>query len=390
MSAPRASQGGIFPARRGRGKRPTAARAGEVVAASIDKAKPNRIQAVESPSSAPDETSNMTNDVIAAIDIGGTKIALGLSDLQGAPLPFRRFPTRRIERGPQPILQQALDELGRMADEAGARVVAVGVGCGGPLNRRLGLILSPANLPKWDRFPIVELIRERFRVPVMLDNDANAAALAEHEYGAGRGADDMVYITISTGIGGGVIVGGRLLHGVGDAAGEVGHMIVEPGGTPCGCGSRGCLETICSGTSIARRAAERLAGGERGSALLAARESGEITARAVAEAAAAGDPLAVEVWDETIEYLALGVGNVIAAFAPQAVILGGGVATAGDQLLGPLRRRVAESVKIAPVEEVRIEQAALGGDSGVYGALILGRMALGEQSSPGGRPSSRG
>ena len=324
----------------------------------------------------------MTNDVIAAIDIGGTKIALGLSDLEGrAALPFRRFPTD-VARGPHRILEQALDELERMAEEAGARVAAVGVGCGGPLSRRRGLILSPANLPGWDEFPIVELVRARLDVPVLLDNDANAAALAEHEYGAGRGAENMVYMTISTGIGGGLIVGGRLIHGVGDAAGEVGHMIVEPGGVPCGCGSRGCLETICSGTSIARRAAERLAGGARSSTLL---EGGgglkEITAKAVAEAARAGDRVASEVWDETVEYLALGVGNVIAAFAPEAVVLGGGVSTAGEQLLEPLRSRVNESVKIAPVEEIRIVQAALGGDSGVYGALILGRQALAARQS---------
>ncbi|HEV2761756.1 MAG TPA: ROK family protein [Pyrinomonadaceae bacterium] len=318
----------------------------------------------------------MNSDVIAAIDIGGTKIALGLSDLEGRPaLPFRRFPTR-VERGPQHILGEALAELQRMVGESGARVAAVGVGCGGPLNRARGLILSPANLPGWDEFPIVDLIRERVGVPVVLDNDANAAALAEHEYGAGRGAENMVYMTISTGIGGGLILGGRLIHGVGDAAGEVGHMIVEPGGYPCGCGARGCLETICSGTNIARRARERLSGGARSSLLPEGGSPENITALAVVEAARAGDRVASEVWDETVEYLALGVGNVIAAFAPEAVILGGGVSTAGEQLLAPLRRRVRESVKIAPVERVRIEQAALGGDSGVYGALILGRQAL--------------
>ena len=329
----------------------------------------------------------MTNDFIAAIDIGGTKIALGLSELEGRPLPFRRFPTR-VARGPREIVEQALDELQKMAEEHGARVVAVGVGCGGPLDRGRGVILSPANLPGWDEFPIVSLIRERMDVPVELDNDANAAALAEYEYGAGRGAESMVYLTISTGIGGGIILGGRLIHGVGDAAGEVGHMIVQPNGVPCGCGSRGCLETICSGTSIARRARERLAGGTRDSALLEEGGPDEITALAVAEAARGGDPMAVEVWDETVEYLALGVGNVIAAFAPGAVILGGGVSTAGDQLLVPLRRRIQESVKIAPVEKVRIEQAALGGDSGVYGALILGRQAFAAHSARRGATPS--
>ena len=222
----------------------------------------------------------MTRDAIAAIDIGGTKIALGLSDTGGGGPVFRRFPTR-LGDGPRRIMEAALDELERMAAERGARVVAAGVGCGGPLDRGRGLILSPANLPGWDEFPIVELIRERLGVPVVLDNDANAAALAEHEYGAGRGARNMVYLTISTGIGGGLILGGRLIHGVGDAAGEVGHMIVEPGGHPCGCGSRGCLETICSGTNIARRAVERLAEGTRSSLLLEGRGPEEITALAV-------------------------------------------------------------------------------------------------------------
>ena len=332
----------------------------------------------------------MTQDVIAAIDVGGTKIALGLSDLEGRPVsPFRRFATR-VERGPHRILDEALGELEKMVEEAGARVAAVGVGCGGPLSRSRGLILTPPNLPGWDEFPIVSLIRERLGVPVHLDNDANAAALGEYEYGAGRGAENIAYLTISTGIGGGIIIAGRLVYGVGDAAGEVGHMVVAPNGPPCGCGARGCLEAICSGTSIARRAAERLADGARDSALLNGGGLEGITARAVAEAARAGDPVAAEVWDETVAYLALGLGNIIATLAPEAIILGGGVSAAGEQLLGPLRRRVNESVKIAPVEEVRIEQAALGGDSGVYGALILGRQALAAHRAQGGATPSRG
>jgi glucokinase len=316
----------------------------------------------------------MTRDVIAAIDIGGTKIALGLAEADGRPLPFRRFPTR-VEEGPRRILERAFGELERMAAEAGARVAGVGVGCGGPLDRRRGLILSPPNLPGWDEFPVVRLAEERFGVPVLLDNDANAAALGEHAYGAGRGMEHLVYMTISTGIGGGLIVHGRLVHGVGDGAGEVGHMVVAPGGPPCGCGARGCLEALCSGTSIARRAVERLAADARPSVLRAG-GAGGVTARAVAEAARAGDPVAAEVWDETVKYLALGIGNVIAALAPEAVILGGGVSEAGEQLLAPLRRRVRESVKIMPVERVQILQAALGGDSGTYGALLLGQQSI--------------
>ncbi|HYG11319.1 MAG TPA: ROK family protein [Pyrinomonadaceae bacterium] len=315
----------------------------------------------------------MTQDAIAAIDIGGTKIALGLAGLDSRPLPFRRFPTR-VARGARAIIEQAADELERMAAEAGVRIAAVGVGCGGPLDRRRGLILSPPNLPGWDEFPIVRQIEERFRVPVRLDNDANASALGEHEYGAGRGLRNLVYITISTGIGGGLIINNQLIHGVGDGAGEVGHMVVAPDGDLCGCGARGCLEAMCSGTSIARRAVERLASDKRASTLREG-DAKNIDARSVAEAARAGDPLACAVWDETIYYLARGLSNIIAALAPEAIILGGGVSTSGDQLLSPLRERVRESVKIMPVEQVEILQAALGGDSGIYGALLIGRRA---------------
>jgi glucokinase len=324
----------------------------------------------------------MTTDIIAAIDIGGTKIALGLAGLDGRPLPFRRFPTR-IERGPRHIIDEAINELEQMAAEADARIVAVGVGCGGPLDRRRGLILSPPNLPGWDEFPIVRQIEERFGgVPVLLDNDANAAALGEHEFGAGRGLRELVYITISTGIGGGLIINNQLVHGVGDGAGEVGHMVVAPEGRLCGCGARGCLEAFCSGTSIGRRAAECLLLDERAS-ILRAGGAENITAQTVAEAARAGDAVAVEVWDETIHYLALGLSNIIAALAPEAVILGGGVSAAGEQLLSPLRRRVRESVKIMPVERVQILQASLGGDSAIHGALIIGRHALAMRQADG-------
>jgi glucokinase len=317
----------------------------------------------------------MTQDAIAAIDIGGTKIALGLARLDGQPLPFRRFPTQ-IKNAPEQILEEACSELEQMAAEARTRIVAVGIGCGGPLDRRRGLILSPPNLPRWDEFPIVRQVEERFGVPVLLDNDANAAALGEHEYGAGRGVRNLVYITISTGIGGGLIINDQLVHGVGDGAGEVGHMVVAPGGPPCGCGARGCLEAICSGTSIARRASERLAHDGRPSTLRDTSGTERVTAHAVAEAARAGDEIAREVWDETIVYLALGLSNIIATLAPEAIILGGGVSTSGDQLLVPLRARVRESVRIMPVEQVRILQASLGGDSGIHGALIIGRRAL--------------
>ena len=255
-----------------------------------------------------------------------------------------------------------------------ARRAAVGVGGGGPLDRRRGLILSPPNLPGWDEFPIVEMTELRFGVPVRLDNDANAAALGEREYGAGRGLDDLIYMPISTGIGGGVIVRGRVVHGGYDGAGEVGHMTVLPEGPLCGCGARGCLEALCSGTSIARRARERLATGRVSS--LSSLGPGGVTAQAVAEAARAGDALSSEVWYDTIRHLSVGVGNLFNALAPEAVIIGGGVSPAGEQLFGPLREHVRARVRMLPADRINILQASLGGDSGIHGAVILGRAAL--------------
>ncbi|HEX8141143.1 MAG TPA: ROK family protein [Pyrinomonadaceae bacterium] len=317
----------------------------------------------------------MSTEAIAGIDIGGTKIAVALSDTDGNVIARHRFATQ-VEIGPYRVVENAVKEIERMVKETATRLIAAGVGCGGPLDRQRGVVLSPPNLPDWDEFPIVELIEKRLGVRSVLDNDANAAALGESKYGAGRGLRNVVYITISTGIGGGIIIEGKILHGVKDGAGEVGHITVLPDGPRCGCGARGCMEAICSGTSIARRARERLLTGEQSSMTTMAGGIMEVTAKTVAEAMRGGDRLAAEVWDETVYYLAVGISNIINVISPEAVILGGGVSTAGEQLLEPLRRQVRDRNTMLPPEKINILQATLGGDSGVYGALILGRRAI--------------
>lgn len=321
----------------------------------------------------------MSDQCVAGIDIGGTKIALAVADLDGRVLEQTRVPARTAERGPHAIMEEALAEIERLLVQTGSRLAAVGVGCGGPLDRKRGLILSPPNLPGWDEFPIVRLVEERLGVPALLDNDANAAALGEHRHGAGVGYKHLIYITQSTGIGGGVIVRGELVHGICDGAGEVGHMTVLPDGPECGCGGRGCLEALCSGTGIARRARERLAAGE--ASALSALSPAEVTGRAVAEAARAGDAVAAQVWDEMIHYLAVGVGNLCNVLAPEAVVIGGGVSEAGEQLFGPLRERVRERMRMLPPEKINILQASLGGDSALHGAVILGQTAAQSKSA---------
>lgn len=316
----------------------------------------------------------MSDQRVAGIDIGGTKIALAVADLEGRIIEKARFPARTAERGPHAIMEEALAEIAHMLGKSGSCLAAVGIGCAGPLDRKRGLILSPPNLPGWNEFPIVRLVEERLGVPALLDNDANAAALGEHRYGAGRGYEHLVYITQSTGIGGGVIVRGELVRGVCDGTGEVGHMTVLPDGPECGCGGRGCLEALCSGTALARRARERLAAGAASS--LSALSASEVTAGAVAAAARAGDAVASQVWDEMIHYLAVGVGNLFNVLAPEAVVIGGGVSEVGEQLFGPLRERVRARVRMLPPEKINILQASLGGDSALHGAVILGQVAL--------------
>jgi glucokinase len=295
---------------------------------------------------------------VLGLDIGGTKIAAGVVDARGCVHGFVVAPTE-VERGPGDGTRR-LFELGRRAvEEAGfpwAEIAGVGIGCGGPLDSSHGVLIAPLHLPGWEDLPIVELATAAFDRAAVLDNDATACAAGEHRYGAGRGARNMVYLTISTGVGGGVVIDGRLHRGRSGNGGELGHVTVDWRGRECrGCGRRGCLEAYASGTSIAERAQE--AG------------MGDATAADVAAAARAGDdPIATRVWDETCEALACGITSIANLFEPEIVVLGGGVVRTGEQLLAPVRELVAEQVCGPRVDVV---QTALGDAVGVVGAATI-------------------
>ena len=312
----------------------------------------------------------MNKQVVAGIDIGGTKIAVALENLVGEKVAARRLLTE-VELGPERILENVLQAIEEMLVENRTTLSAIGIGCPGPIDIERGLALSPTNLPDWIDFPLVETIKKRFCVPTVLDNDANAAALGEYFYGAGRGFKDILYVTISTGIGGAIICEGTIRHGVGASAGEVGHTIVKPDGLLCLCGTNGCLETIASGLSIARRMKESLAARNGGNI----ENYDEITAETVVEAVKKGDEIAQKIWDETIKYLGVGIGNAITLIAPEAVIIGGGVSSAGELLLEPLRCQIGRNVTMLPIEKVKILKASLGNESGVCGALMLAHHA---------------
>jgi glucokinase len=290
---------------------------------------------------------------VLGLDIGGTKIAAAVVDRDGGVHGFVSAPTAADST----TGVDELFELGRRAiAEAGVSVGAVGIGCGGPLDSERGVLVAPLHLPGWRDVPIVELAHAAFDVPAVLENDATAAAAGEHRYGAGRGRSDMVYLTISTGVGGGVILDGKLHRGRSGNAGELGHVTVDCNGRRCrGCGRRGCLEAYASGTSIAERAVE--AGMRDGT-----------TAADVAAAARAGDEIARRVWDETCEALACAITSIANVVEPDVVVLGGGVVREGEQLLGPVRTRVAEQHIGPPLEIV----AAKAGDAvGVVGAAAV-------------------
>src|SRR3954468_7641824 len=294
---------------------------------------------------------------VLGLDIGGTKIAVGVVDDQGAVLSYLRAPSNP-EQGPDESLRR-LFELGHQAvAEAGVDIHAVGIGCGGPLDSERGVLIAPLHLPGWRSVAVTRLAEQAFGQPAFLENDATAGAAAEHRFGAGVGTHHMLYLTISTGVGGGVIVDGELYRGAQGNGSEFGHVTVDWHGRRCrGCGRLGCLEAYVSGTSISERAGEAGLPGLNASQLAASAE--------------AGDPVARTLWDETIEALACGVTSIVNLFEPQLVVIGGGVSNTGEQLLGPVRKRVRAEAMTPAGHDVDIVRAGLGDHVGVVGAAAI-------------------
>lgn len=301
------------------------------------------------------------------LDIGGTKLAAGLVTADGDVRAFATVPTR-VTEGPERVVRRlcalAADVL---ADTGIDGVHGVGIGCCGPVNAHTGVVHSPPNLTGWRDVPLADLVTAELDLPVYVENDATAATVGEWRFGAGRGATDMVYLTISTGVGGGIVAGGTVLRGSSGNGGEPGHVVVVPDGRRCGCGSAGCLEAYVSGTAIANRARERLAAGE--ASMLA--DVPALTAEVVAAAAGAGDHLAGQVWGETTDLLGSAVVGFVNLFEPQLVVLGGGVTRTGEQLLAPVRARVRTLAMRPAAAAVEIRLATLGPRVGVVGAAAV-------------------
>lgn len=327
--------------------------------------------------------------ILLGLDIGGTKLAVGLAEPNGTIRAEAREPSRAAE-GPDGMISRVIEMARRVVGDGGLdleQVVAIGIGCGGPLDPDRGVVLDALNNPGWIDVPLVQRVQGALGRPAYLDNDANAAALGEHRFGAGRGIDNMVYLTISTGVGGGVILDGQLRHGADGNAGELGHLSVCYKGRHCRCGGIGCLEAYASGTNIALRALEAIHAGACSTELarLAAEDEASVTAEAVVDAVRHGDPLARAVWDETMVLLGAGVASIINAFNPQRIVLGGGVTKAGELLFEPVRRIALQRAMRPLAEVVEIIPAELGDRTGILGAVAvaLARLELGDARREG-------
>jgi len=302
---------------------------------------------------------------VLALDIGGTKLAVGVVTPDGGIHGYIVEPTRKDE-GHKLVIRRLFAMGQRAITEAGlGPVAAVGISCGGPLDPEAGVVMAPLNLPDWIDVPLAELARAEYGVPAVLVNDATAGMLAEHRYGAARGADIALYLTISTGVGGGAVVHGRLHRGSAGNGGEFGHVMVRPGGRRCTCARLGCLEAYASGTSIAARARDALAAPGATSSLAGLPG---VEAEHVVAAARAGDPLAIRLWSETTDVIGQAITDLINTFEPEVVVLGGGVTRAGDFLIQPVRDIVARTGMPLAAAAARIEFAELGGSVCVVGA----------------------
>jgi len=309
--------------------------------------------------------------VFVGVDVGGTKVAAGLVDANGEIGAQSRVPmvsTASAEEGLSAVLQA----IAQVLPNGEARVSGIGICAPGPLDPKTGVILNPPNVPCWRNFPLAGAVQKIYRVPVHVDNDANAAALAEARWGAGRGYPSVFYATIGTGIGTGIIFDGHIFHGRTGAAGEGGHVSIDCQGPLCACGKPGCIEVFASGTAIVKRARQQItAGGKSSMRELAGGNLEALTGEIVGKAFAAGDLLATKILTETAQMVALWLGNMIDLLDPHVIVIGGGAAALLRPLFDHMRQRIPQLTVNPRANEVPIVSSRYGADSGIAGGAAL-------------------
>jgi glucokinase len=326
--------------------------------------------------------------LVIGVDIGGTKVAAGLVDRSGEILYHTRNPmvsTDGAASALAPVITAIETASAHLTNAAGAhgRIRGIGICAPGPLDPDTGVVLNPPNLPCWRNFPLAAEVARIYRLPVKVDNDANAAGLAETLWGSGRGYRNVFYVTIGTGIGTAILLDGRIYHGRTGAAAEGGHLSIHYEGPRCACGKRGCIEVLAAGPAIARRARAKLESGRASSLLdLAGGKLDRLTSQMVGQAAAAGDPVASEVLQETVELLSFWFGNIVDLLEPDVMIVGGGVASMLEPFFRQIRDRLPGCCVNQRCKEIPLVSARYGEDAGVAGGAALCFEPPGEGKAP--------
>ena len=305
--------------------------------------------------------------VVLGIDVGGTKLAAGAVTPDGTVSHYHRVPTPQ-HADAEMLFATVKELIARVQRQCARQIVALGIGCGGPMRYPAGIV-SPLHIPGWQAFPLRERLAEAFALPAILDNDAKAFAIGEALFGAGRGAPNVLGVTISTGAGGGIVLNGKLYHGESGNAGHIGHVIVSAAGPRCACGAIGCLTAYASGTGMAERVRDALQHGEQ--SRLGALPTADITGQRIAQAAAAGDPLAQRLFTEAGHALARGIVSVANLLDINRVVLGGGIMQSGDVILTPFHDGLRESLRLDYTQELDVRLSELGRYAGIIGAATL-------------------
>ncbi len=308
---------------------------------------------------------------VLAVDLGGTKI-IAAAVVPDGKVVSRSYCLTLAAEGPKAVtgrLLSAVSETLVRAKLKNSELAGVGIAAAGIIDAKKGVITTSPNLPGWHDVPLRDVIAERLGLVTYLVNDASAAALGEHRFGAGKRLDNLIYLTVSTGIGGGIIIDGRLYTGTDGCAGEIGHMTIEAHGPQCHCGNLGCLEALASGWAVAKEAIRRVSQGERSSIIeLVGGRLESITAEMVSLAARQGDQLACDIVAKAGNYLGVGLANLVNIFNPELIVIGGGLSKMGDMLLKPARKVVKERAFRLPAQTVRIVRASLGSNAEMMGA----------------------
>lgn len=308
----------------------------------------------------------MDKKYVVGVDLGGTKIYTALVDLEGN-VKNEVIVKTEAEQGDIAVLNRIINTIDTVLENVDINeVLAIGVGSPGPLDVKNGLIVYTPNLP-FKNFNIVKPIKEKYNLPTYLDNDANVATLGEFMFGAGRGTENMVFVTASTGIGGGAIINGKLFRGSTGNALEIGHMTVLKGGPRCGCGNDGCGESLGSGTAIMRTAQEAV----KSNAITSLKNYSEVTAKEVFEEAKKGDRIANEILTNALSYLGITIANIANTFDPDMIVIGGGVVNGGDIVLETIKKEVENRCLRSISSNCKIEKAMLDGKAGMLGAAAL-------------------